>query len=329
MSEGRAPLFPDPTSDDQTPVAATAEETDPLLESLTSPRRVLVTGGAGFVGRHLVPRLLGRGHHVRVLSRNPAGASPLFGPNVDMRQGDVTDAASLDRVVDECDVVVHLVPPVVMASGKRQSGSYALGTENVLHAAEAAGVNRFVYVSALGAGPGSDGYLRTKFYAEGEVLQAGLEHVVFRPSIIYGPGDHFTTAFVRLLRGSPVVPMPGRNTLVSEPISIEDVADALSQAVERADLADRSYELVGPQRLPLPRILRVLARRLGVGCQIFNLPRWAHQPALRFLQSKAGLDEGTVAMLRAGALSQDGAAPLRSVFRIEPMPFRHVIADYL
>lgn len=329
MSEGRAPLFPDPTSDDQTPVAATAEETDPLLESLTSPRRVLVTGGAGFVGRHLVPRLIGRGHQVRVLSRNPAGASPLFGPNVDVLRGDVTDPASLEEAADGCDVVVHLVPPIIRTPQGRHSGGYAPGTENVLRAAESKGVSRFVCVSALGADPSSDGYLRTKFYAEGEVLQSDLEYVVFRPSIIYGPGDHFTTAFVRLLRGSPVVPMPGRNSLVSEPISIEDAADALSQAVERADLANQSYELVGPQRLPLPRILRILARRLGVGCQIFNLPRWAHQPASRFLQSRAGLNEGTLAMLRAGAISHGGVAPLRSVFRIEPLPFRHVIADYL
>jgi len=329
MSEGRAPLFPDPTSDDPTPVATTAEETDPLLKSLTSPRRVLITGGTGFVGRHLVPRLLGRGHHVRVLSRNPAGASPPFGPNVDTRQGDVTDAASLDKVADECDIVVHLVPPVIGSPGRRHSGSYSPGTENVLRAAESAGVRRFVYVSALGADPSSDGYLRTKFYAEGEVLQSGIEYVVFRPSIIYGPADHFTTAFVRLLRGSPVVPIPGRDSLVTEPVSIEDAADALSQAVERADLANHTYELVGPQRLPLPRILRILARRLGVGCQIFNLPRWAHQPVFRFLESRAGLEEEALAMLRSGAISQAGSAPLRSVFRIEPLPFRHVIADYL
>jgi NADH dehydrogenase len=248
---------------------------------------------------------------------------------VDTRQGDVTDAASLDKVADECDVVVHLVPPVTGTSGRRHSGGYSPGTENVLKAAESAGVSRFVYVSALGAVPSSDGYLRTKFYAEGEVLQSGLEYVVLRPSIIYGPADHFTTPFVRLLRGSPVVPIPGRDSLVTEPVSIEDAADALSQAVERADLANQSYELVGPQRLPLPRILRVLARRLGVGCQIFYLPRWAHQPVSRFLQSRAGLGEGALAMLRSGATSHAGAAPLRSVFRIEPLPFRHVIADYL
>lgn len=329
MSEGRAPLFPDPTSNEPTPAAVTAEETDPLLESLTSPRRVLVTGGTGFVGRHLVPRLLGRGHQVRILSRDPAGASPLFGPNVDTRQGDVADALSLDKVADECDIVVHLVPPILRTTGGRHARGYSPGTENVLKAAESAGVSRFVYVSALGAGPSSDGYLRSKFYAEGEVLQSGLEHVVFRPSIIYGPGDHFTTAFVRLLRGSPVVPIPGRDSLVTEPVSIEDAADALSQAVERADLANQGYELAGPQRLPLPRILRVLARRLGVGCQIFNLPRWAHQPVFRFLESRAGLEEEALAMLRSGAISQAGSAPLRSVFRIEPLPFRHVIADYL
>lgn len=329
MSERRAPLFPDPTSDAPTPVAATAEETDPLLESPTSPLRVLITGGTGFVGRHLIPRLLGRGHQVRVLSRNPDGASPLFGPNVETLHGDVTEAASLDKAADGCDIVVHLVPPVITSSRGRHSGGYSPGTDNVLKTAEAAGIRRFVYVSALGAAPSSDGYLRTKFYAEGEVLQSGLEHVVVRPSIIYGPGDHFTTAFVRLLRGSPVVPMAGRDSLVSEPISIEDAAEALSQAVERVDLANRTYELVGPQRLPLPRILRILARRLGVGCQIFNMPRWAHQPVTRLLQTRAGLDEGVLAMLRSGAISHAGAEPLRKVFRIEPLPFRHVVADYL
>ena len=329
MSEGRTPPFPDPVSEDPTPSAATAEETEPLLESLTSPRRILVTGGTGFVGRHLVPRLVRRGHKVRVLSRDPAGAAPIFGPHVDLCRGDVSDAASLEGIAEDRDIVVHLVPPVSAQSGGRQSGSYALGTANVVEVAASAGVSRFVYLSTLGAVPSSDGYLRTKFYAEGEVLKSGLEYVVFRPSIIYGPADHFTTAFVRLLRSSPVVPMPGRDSLVTEPVSIEDAADALSQAVERPDLANQSYELVGPQRLPLTRILRILARRLGVSCQIFNLPRWTHQPTSRFLQSRAGLDEGTLEILRSGAVSRAGAAPLRSVFRIEPLPFRHVIADYL
>jgi uncharacterized protein YbjT (DUF2867 family) len=338
MSEGRAPLVPDPVPEERDralaideasdTALATAEETDPLLQSLPSPRRVLVTGGTGFVGRHLVPRLIGRGHRVRVLSRDPNGSAALFGPSVDWRQGDVTDPASLEGTAEGCEIVVHLVGPLLGAPDGR-SGAYSPATLNVLRAAQAARVRRFVYVSALGADPGSDGYLRTKFYAEGEVLRSSLEHVIFRPSIIYGPGDHFTTALVRLLRKLPVVPIPGRGSLMCEPISVEDAADALSQAVERADLADETYELVGPQRLPLARILRIVARRIGVGCQIFHLPRWTHQPTTRFLCARGSLTEGTLAMLRAEAVSRAGSAPLRSVFHIEPMPFRHVVADYL
>lgn len=328
MSEGRAPLFPDPVLEDPERALATAEEMDPLLRRPSRPYRVLVTGGTGFVGRHLVSRLTGRGHDVRILSRNPASASSNLGPSVDVRPGDVTDPDSLKNAVEQCEIVVHLVGPVLSSAASPHRG-YTPATENVLRAAEAAGARRFVYVSALGASPESDGYLRQKFYAEGEVLRSKLEHVIIQPSIIYGPEDHFTTNLIRLLRGSPVVPMPGHESLMSEPVSIEDTADALSQAVERADLANETYELVGPQRLPLARILRVLARRVGTRCQVFYLPRWAHQPATRFLSARAGLNEGTLAMLRTAAVSRAGSEPLRTIFHIEPMPFRHVVADYL
>ncbi len=329
MSEARPPSFPDASSIDPAPGIATAEAAEALLEPFNRPLRVLVAGGTGFIGRHLVRRLVARGHSVRVLCRDAVVGAAILGPGAEVFGADVTEPSSLRGRAERCEVIVHLVGPVEVGARGRGEPTYAPGTENLLREGEQAGARRFVFVSARGAGPASGGYLRSKFYAEGEVLRSTLEHVIIRPSVIYGPEDHFTTAIARMLSYLPLFPMPGKGAFILEPIAIEDAADALSQAVERADLANATFDLVGPERLPLARIVRLVAERLGVKRPIVRVPRWSYGALSRIVLRAGSLVDTESMMLQPGRSDPDRDNAFRSVFHIEPLPFREALADYL
>lgn len=303
---------------------------DPLLAGLPQPTRVLVTGARGFVGRHTLPRLLSRGHRVRGLSRSPPSPGP--SERVEWWRGDVTEPGTIRGIAEGREAVLHLVG---IAQGPDRAAFHRVhveGTRNVLEEAAQAGVDRFIYVSAAGARGGGSPFFRTKYEAEREVVRSGLRHVIFRPSVIYGPGDHFTTALASLLRRLPVFPVLGVGSLRLQPVAVEDVADALAQAVERRDVEDGVYELVGPEQLKFTKIVRVVARALDLRRPVVQLPRILAAPAL-WLAARLGLpmplSPEQLDMLREVTLLSRGDNALRTVFRVEPLPFRDAVVDYL
>lgn len=164
---------------------------------------VALTGGTGFVGRHVLSALLDRGHRVRLLSRHATAPSPGRG-EVAIVRGELFDDAALAELCRGADVVVHLVGIIEQRPDRGQTFDrvHHEGTKRVLAAARAAGVRRHVHMSALGARPADvpdrrSDYHRTKWLAEEEVRRSGLEWTIFRPSIIHGPDG----AFVQLVRG--------------------------------------------------------------------------------------------------------------------------------
>ncbi|MFQ5688869.1 MAG: complex I NDUFA9 subunit family protein [Gemmatimonadota bacterium] len=303
---------------------------EPMLAALSEPRRVLVTGTTGFVGRHLVDRLLARGHRVTGLSRAPAAGPAAAG--VRWRRGDVARAETLRDVARDCDVVVHLAGAWESADVERLEAVHVRGTENLLNEASRWEVSRFVYVSALGANPGGPAFLRTKYEAERLVRDSALEHVILRPSVIYGPGDHFTTRLAGLLRRLPVFPVLGSGSLRLQPVSVEDVSDVLMQAVERSDVRDSVFELAGPERLKFTKIVRIVARALDLRRPVVQVPRWLAGPTL-WLAGRCGLsipiisDQMELFRDRGTLRREDNS--LRTVFHIEPLPFQVAVVDYL
>ena len=303
---------------------------DPLLAGFGRPRSVLVTGASGFVGSHLIRRLVSQGHRVRGLSRVATASDAR--EVVDWRCADVTVPRSLRGVAEQCEVVAHLVGIAHESDGQTFHRVHLEGTRNMLEEARRAGVRRFIFLSAIGAEQGGSSFLRTKSAAEEEVRRSGLHHLIFRPSIIYGPGDHFTTALAASLRRLPVFPLPGIASLRLRPVSVDDVTDALSQAVARPDLGDAAYELAGPERLKLAKIVRIVARALRLRRPILRLPWPLPGPTQGWLVQRLGLSI-QVAPERLGTRRRDvlrrADNPLRTVFRIEPVPFRVAVRDYL
>ncbi len=236
--------------------------------------RVLVTGGTGFVGPHVVRAIRNEGHEVRALVRDPDGthAAKLAGLSCELVAGDVTDEASLRRAVQGCDAVVHLVA-IVKGSDEAFERIMQQGTRSLLAASKDAGIRRFVHMSALATGEHSKDltpYFAAKWDQEQAVKESGLEYVIFRPSFIYGPDGGTLQIFMRLVRLAPVVPILG--TRKSQPVWADDVGAYFAKAVTEPAAANRTFDLVGADVVTPDELFAAIKRALGKRRPTFHVP---------------------------------------------------------
>ncbi|WP_435147585.1 complex I NDUFA9 subunit family protein [Halobaculum sp. P14] len=241
--------------------------------------RVVVAGGSGFIGTHLCTELDDRGHDVVALSRSPGDADLPDG--VVEKTGDVTDYDTLVGPVESADVVVNLVAlsPLFTPDGGNEMHDvlHRQGTENLVRAAEAAGVDRFVQLSALGADPDGDThYIRAKGRAEEAVRSSELAHVILRPSVVFGEGGEFVSFTKRLkglfAPGVPVYPLPGGGKTRFQPIWVGDVAPMIADAVAEDEHRNETYELGGPEVLTLREITNLVYESEGKSVTVVGLP---------------------------------------------------------
>ena len=228
---------------------------------------ILVTGGTGFVGPRVVHALRERDLPVRALVRNPGGrsATTLAAWGAELVPGDMSDAESLRRAVEGCDVVVHLV---AIRQGREEQFREVMeqGTRDLVAAAKAAGVKRFVLMSALGTSEETKDlvpYYHAKWEQEQTVQGSGLEHVIFRPSFVFAKDGGILPTFRRLARLSPVTPIIGSGQQQIQPIWIEDVAAYFAQGVDQPEVANRIFELGGPDAVTWNEFWRRLKHVLG------------------------------------------------------------------
>ncbi len=228
---------------------------------------ILVTGGTGFVGPRVIHALRERDLPVRALVRNPGGrsATTLAAWGAELVPGDMTDAESLRRAVEGCDAVVHLV---AIRQGREEQFRQVMeqGTRDLVAAAKAAGVKRFVLMSALGTTEETKDlvpYYHAKWEQEQTVQGSGLEHVIFRPSFVFAKDGGILPTFRRLARLSPVTPIIGSGRQQIQPIWIEDVAAYFAQGVDKPEAANRILELGGPDAVTWNEFWRRLKHALG------------------------------------------------------------------
>jgi uncharacterized protein YbjT (DUF2867 family) len=225
--------------------------------------KVLVTGGTGFVGPAIVQALVDAGHTVRVLERKPGRGAGL--PSQEAVQGDVTDPASLQRATEGQEVVVHLV---ALLAGPPEEFQRVMeqGTRDLVAAATEAGVRRFVLMSALGVDEQTKDlvpYYHAKWEMEQTVQGSGLEHVIFRPSFIFGPGGGALQQFARIAKVAPVTPIVGPGTQRIQPIWIEDLSAYFAAGVDKPEAAGRTFELGGPDTVTWNEFWSLLKSTLG------------------------------------------------------------------
>jgi len=225
--------------------------------------RISVTGATGFIGRHLVNRLLTADHEVVALVHTNSGEGTA-GKGVTRAAGSVEDVPSLEAAFGGVTTVYHLVGLIAESGTATFEQTVVRGTENVVAASQAMGVSRIVYLSAMGAAADAPSqYHRTKHRAEQAILSSGLEYVILRSSVVYGPGDRFMSQLANLITRLPVTPVIGNGKYRLQPIFIEDLTEIMYRALTTDEAVGRVVDVGGPEELEYLEILDILKSVLG------------------------------------------------------------------
>lgn len=233
---------------------------------------ILVVGGTGFVGTNVVHALRAAELPVRVLARRPEKQDQLRAWGCEVVQGDMTDADSLRRAVEGCEAVVHLVALPPFADPKAIERVMIQGTRDLVEAAKEAGAKRIVLMSALGTEEGREiaPYYNAKWEEEQSVKYSGIEHVIFRPSFVFGHDGGLLAQQIRIVRYSPVTPILSRHRM--QPIWVDDVAAFFTKAVTAGESANRTFDLGGADRLSWAELHALIRRTLGKRRLAFTMP---------------------------------------------------------
>jgi len=299
---------------------------------------VTVFGGAGFVGTQIVQLLAQRGHRIRVAVRRPDLAGhlrPLWAVGqIAPIQANVRSRESVEHAVRGATIVINLVG-IGFERGNQNFGAiHVAGARHVAEAAAAAGAHTLLHMSILGADPDSPSPMaRSRAAGEAEVVAAFPEAIIFRPSLIFGPGDSFFNLLGTLARLAPVLPLIGGRSK-AQPVYVKDVAAAFAAAADGAAKAGRIYELGGPdietQRQLMERVLRDTGRSnpllpLGPGLAKLMIAPLGLMP--RPLVTGDQVDMlGTDNVVSADAIREKRTL---AAFGITPTPMEAVLPSYL
>ncbi|MGQ0384961.1 MAG: complex I NDUFA9 subunit family protein [Gammaproteobacteria bacterium] len=246
-------------------------------------RSVCVLGGSGFVGTHLTAALAREGWQVTVPTRDPERARHLRTiPSLKLVAADVHDPAALALLCAGRQAVINLVG-ILNERGRDGRGfeyAHAELTRKAVEACRRQRVDRLVQMSALNADAlgGPSHYLRSKGRAERILREESgpdLHWTIFRPSVIFGPGDGFVTRFSRLLRALPLAFPLARPDARFAPVWVGDVVAAILRALADEATAGDSYELCGPEQLTLREVVVMIRNRLQLSRAVIGLPDFA------------------------------------------------------
>lgn len=294
---------------------------------------VCILGGSGFVGRHLAEILVRRGLDVRIPTRRRerAKAQLILLPTVELLQADLHDPRALRGLVAGCDAVINLVGVLHDRRGNGFTRNHIELPAKIVAACREAGVPRVVHMSALGAdASGPSAYLRSKFEGEQAIRQAathGIDVTIFRPSVIFGPGDSFLSLFADLARLAPVLPLGGAAARF-QPVFVEDVARAFADSLAMPATFGQTYELCGPREYSLRELVAYVCRVTGVSRPIVPLPgplAYAQALALELLPGSLMTRDNLASMRRPNVC----ACPFPAEFGFAPTPLESVAPAYL
>lgn len=229
-------------------------------ELVKTGRLVTVFGGSGFVGRHAVRALARHGWRVRVASRRPDLAFHLQPSGkvgqINAVQANLRYPDSVARALRDAEAVVNLVGLLDESGAQSFDAIHNIGAQTVAKAAEDAGIETFVQISAIGADPEQhSAYAKTKALGEQAVRIFRPEAIILRPSVVFGPEDNFFNRFAAMARFLPALPLIGGGETKLQPVFVGDVADAIALAVNGKATPGATYELGGPDIATLRRIV--------------------------------------------------------------------------
>lgn len=296
---------------------------------------ILVTGATGYVGNNLVRRLVNDGKPVRALVRSTAHVSKRLDDvrgQIELAQGDVTDRESLKAAMQGVTAVVHLVAIAIEKGGATYEDINYQGTVNVVDAAEAAGVTRFINMSQNGASPDHwSRFLRSKGRAQQYVASSKLQWTALRPSAIFGPQDEFFNSIARLVRLTPLVfPNIGGGKALFQPVSVYDVVEATVRSLNDDGTIGKELGLGGPEVLSLNEIEKRILATMGSKRILVPGPTGLLKPVVFVMEKTlpgAPVNMSLLELLKAPNVVNDNA--LVSYFHMEPRPFSGENITYL
>jgi uncharacterized protein YbjT (DUF2867 family)/membrane protease YdiL (CAAX protease family) len=281
--------------------------------------KVVVAGGSGFLGSHVVERLQVDGHDVAILARGRRAAPE----GVTLVRCDLGRQPLPMGALEGAQAIVNL------AGIKREAGTQTFeavhveATRRLLEAARALGVRRFVHVSVVCSRPDPrSGYHETKWRAEELIRGSGLPFTILKPGVIYGSGDDMLTHLIKMIRFAPVFPVVGQGRSLLQPVDVRDVAEAVAAALLSPTAAGQSYDIVGPERVPLREVVRRVAEGIGLPVAILPTPIPILRQAVRLMDAATSRPLSTPAQLQ---MLIDGLvgdpAPARRDLGLEPRAF--------
>lgn len=301
--------------------------------------RILVIGGTGFIGQHVVAKLAARGDKVFVPTRRLRHARDLMvHPTVTIMPGDVHDESVLDSLVQGMDAVINLVGVLHSPSGHPYGPAFEAAHVKlpaaIARACATQGVKRLVHVSALGANAnGTSQYSRSKAAGEAAIAEVAattpeLCTTIFRPSVVFGPGDKFMNMFAGLAKWFFVLPLAGSKARL-QPVYVEDVAQAIVNCLAEKNTCGQTYDLAGPEVYTLGELVALAAKYSGHPRPVVDLPMGIGRMQAWFFECLPG--EPLMSRDNLDSLQTDNVSehPMDPILGVVATPLEAVAPRYL
>lgn len=296
---------------------------------------ITVFGGSGFLGRHVIRRLVRMGAQVRVAVRDPVRAEYLkpMGEvgQVVLLQANVRNMSSIHRAIADSDAVINLTGLLHQTGDQTFQAIHVDAAKRIADACLQLHVKRFIHISAIGADRyGDANYARTKSAGETAARDKYPNLTIVRPSIVFGPEDNFFNLFAWLATISPFLPLPGKGQTRFQPVYVGDVADGIGKILEEKNSIGQIYEFGGPQVLSFKELMEIILESTGRKRLLLPIPLNIMKFSAIFfsLLPRPLLTRDQVEMLKANNIVSENALGL-SDLNISATPIEAVVNTYL
>ncbi len=229
---------------------------------------ILITGATGYIGHHVVSRLVARGDRPRCLVRDRQRATHILPVDkVDLVYGVTTQVDTLEAAVQGVETIVHaafLTADRKEAPGNQYEETNVVGTHNLIKVAQDAGVKRIIEISGLGTKPDKPGsYMQGRYLAEKLVMESRMQWTIIRPSVLFGKGAPFIKGLVELIQTAPVLPLIGGGKTMFQPIYAEDVISVIIAVLDNPErVTEKIYTIGGPEYYSFSQIFDELLQAM-------------------------------------------------------------------